>query len=272
MTIAAERFCLNRKVAPSLNIASFFKLVNSLGLQKVELRNDLPGGNITDNLSHPQVRELAERYGIEIISINSISFFNQPGKTFNRLTEQLLSEARDIGAKALVMCPLNNGTPVSLNETVTALRDLADLFASYGISGLVEPLGFQQSSLRSVAQAQHLIRDAGVPFKLLIDTFHQHIYPEADAEFPQIDINQVGLVHLSGVDVAGPRETLSGREHIMLTPADRLQTCQQVKRLESRGYKGIYSFEPFAPELADWDEEKIRQEIENSIRLIQQSS
>ncbi|EOS95106.1 myo-inositol catabolism protein IolI [Erwinia tracheiphila PSU-1] len=33
MTIAAERFCINRKIAPSLSIEAFFKLVNSVGLR-----------------------------------------------------------------------------------------------------------------------------------------------------------------------------------------------------------------------------------------------
>ena len=56
MTIAQHRFCINRKIAPSLNIESFFRLVHSLGLNKVELRNDLPGGKVTDDLSARQVR------------------------------------------------------------------------------------------------------------------------------------------------------------------------------------------------------------------------
>ncbi|MCX8958183.1 inosose isomerase [Erwinia psidii] len=271
MTIAAERFCVNRKIAPSLSIEAFFKLVSSTGLHRVELRNDLPGGSVTDNLSHQQVRALAQRYQIDIVTINAVYPFNRHSEEVRTLTEQLLREAKDVGASALVMCPLNDGSPVSQEETIDALRDLAPLFAACGISGLVEPLGFPQSSLRSAAQAQHLIRDAGVPFKLLIDTFHHHLYPEADAEFPQVDIANIGLVHLSGVEDARAREKLTDDERIMLTPADRLFTCQQVKHLESRGYKGIYAFEPFAPELAEWDEARIRDEIQNSIRLIQQS-
>ena len=60
MAIALQRFCLNRKIAPSLSIEAFFRpLVNSLGLNKVELRNDFPTGKVTDDLSHQQVRELA---------------------------------------------------------------------------------------------------------------------------------------------------------------------------------------------------------------------
>ena len=183
--------------------------------------------------------------------------------------DEVLKEAQAIGAASLVLCPLNDGTAVAPQETLAAMRDLAPLFTQYGIQGLVEPLGFPQSSLRSAAQAQALIRDAQVPFKLLIDTFHHHLYPQAEAEFSQIDVTQIGLVHLSGVDDTRPREQLTDDERIMLTPQDRLLTCQQVRHLEARGYRGDYAFEPFSPQLASWREEDIRREIEQSIALIQ---
>jgi 2-keto-myo-inositol isomerase len=72
MAIAMQRFCINRKIAPALSIEAFFRLVNRLGLNKVELRNDLPSGKVTDDLSHQQVRELAARYHIEILTINAV--------------------------------------------------------------------------------------------------------------------------------------------------------------------------------------------------------
>lgn len=125
MTIAAERFCVNRKIAPSLSIEAFFKLVSSTGLHRVELRNDLPGGSVTDNLSHQQVRALAQRYQIDIVMINAVYPFNRHSEEVRTLTEQLLREAKDVGASALVMCPLNDGSPVSQEETIDALRDLA---------------------------------------------------------------------------------------------------------------------------------------------------
>ncbi|MCP6503225.1 inosose isomerase, partial [Klebsiella pneumoniae] len=76
-------------------------------------------------------------------------------------TRALLKDARATGAKALVLCPLNDGTVISQQQTVDALKTLAPLFSEYGIAGLVEPLGFPQSSLRSAALAQQLIKQAG---------------------------------------------------------------------------------------------------------------
>ena len=112
MAIALQRFCLNRKIAPSLSIEAFFRLVNSLGLNKVELRNDLPTGKVTDDLSHQQVRELADRYHIEILTINAVYPFNRRTEQVRGLAESLLQEARAIGAKSLVLCPLNDGSEV----------------------------------------------------------------------------------------------------------------------------------------------------------------
>ncbi len=54
-----------------------------------------------------------------------------------------------------MLCPLNDGSEVPASETLGALRDLAPLFAFYGIHGLVEPLGFRKARcvLRSGADA-----------------------------------------------------------------------------------------------------------------------
>ena len=65
------------------------------------------------------------------------------------------------GAKSLVLCPLNDGSEVAGGETPEVRCDLSRrCFALYGGAGLVEPLGFPQSSLRSAAQAQTPSRDA----------------------------------------------------------------------------------------------------------------
>ena len=76
MRINRERFCLNRIIYPSLDLDHFFKLTRDIGLSSVELRNDLPGGQIIDNLSTKQVRALANKYQIRILTINTVQKFN----------------------------------------------------------------------------------------------------------------------------------------------------------------------------------------------------
>ncbi|KAB8312443.1 inosose isomerase [Erwinia endophytica] len=270
MAIDPTRFCINRKIAPNLSIDAFFQLVHSLGLNKVELRNDMRGGKVTDNHATAEVRSLTKRLGLEIITINALYPFNLPDDALMARAEGLLKDAQTIGAKALVMCPLNDGTPVTADATLAAMKKLAPLFERYGIEGLVEPLGFPASSLRSAVQTQALIRDACVPFRLVLDTFHHHLYEQAEAEFAQnIDINGIGLVHLSGVEDTRPTEQLTDEERIMLSDADVLRSVAQVRRLEKMGYRGIYSFEPFSSVMEGWSATQIEREIRQSINLLQ---
>ncbi len=264
--ISNDRICVNRKIAPNLSIERFFALVEQLGLNKVEIRNDLPSGSVTDNLGGEKVRALAAQHAFTIETINAVYPFNQLTDEVLKKTRGLLQDARETGAKALVLCPLNDGTPISQQQTVAALQTLAPLFAEYGIAGLVEPLGFPQSSLRSAALAQQLIKDAGVPFKIVLDTFHHHLYEGAENDFAGgVDVNNIGLVHLSGVTDARPTEQLTDEERIMLSADDLLKSKQQVQRLEEMGYRGIYAFEPFSSVMDSWSEDDIAREIRTSI-------
>ncbi len=56
MNIEKTRFCINRKIAPGLSIEAFFRLVKRLEFNKVELRNDMLSGSVTDDLNYNQVR------------------------------------------------------------------------------------------------------------------------------------------------------------------------------------------------------------------------
>ena len=66
--IKRTRFSLNRIIYPKLKLEDFFKFAKDLDLNKIELRNDLPGGEVTDGYSHEQFKELSKKYGIEILT------------------------------------------------------------------------------------------------------------------------------------------------------------------------------------------------------------
>ena len=277
MTIAPDRFCINRKIAPNLDLEPFFSLVKRCGLSKVELRNDMPSGKVTDNLSNDQLNALAAKYGIEIITINALGRFNllddQAGLLKN--AEALLSQAQAIHSQALVLCPHcsaddRRSEEQKKTDTLTALKLLAPLFKQYGVQGYVEPLGFGISSLRSSLLTQSLIRDSGAPYKIVLDTFHHYLSDVAQPEFDaQIQIEGIGLVHLSGVEDARDKSVLSDEERIMLSDWDRLESKKQVQTLERLGYTGIYAFEPFSSQLDSWTEADIEREIRQSIALLQ---
>ncbi|WP_129543447.1 TIM barrel protein [Serratia sp. 1D1416] len=277
MTIALDRFCINRKIAPNLDLERFFHLVKKCGLSKVELRNDMPSGKVTDNLSDAQLNALAAEYGIDIVTINALGMFNLPddAAALQQRAEALLRQAQAIRSRALVLCPHcsaddSRSERQKRDDTLAALKLLAPLFQRYGVQGYVEPLGFGISSLRSSLLTQALIRDSGAPYKIVLDTFHHYLSDVAQADFDaQIQVAQIGLVHLSGVEDPRARETLSDEERVMLSDGDRLESRRQVQNLERLGYTGIYAFEPFSSQLDGWSEADIEREIRRSIALLQ---
>ncbi|ENG6108391.1 TIM barrel protein [Serratia liquefaciens] len=277
MTIAPDRFCINRKIAPNLDLEQFFSLVKKCGLNKVELRNDMPSGKVTDNLSNDQLNALAEKYGIEIVTINALGMFNllDDQAALLKNAEALLSQAQAIRSKALVLCPHcsagdNRSEEQKKTDTLAALKLLAPLFRQYGVQGYVEPLGFGISSLRSSLLTQSLIRDSGAPYKIVLDTFHHYLSDVTQPEFDaQIQIDGIGLVHLSGVEDLRAKNALSDEERIMLSDKDRLESKKQVQDLERLGYTGIYAFEPFSSQLDSWTAADIEREIRQSIALLQ---
>ncbi|UAN57207.1 TIM barrel protein [Serratia sp. JSRIV004] len=277
MAIALARFCINRKIAPNLTLENFFRLVKRCGLNKVELRNDMSGGKVSDNLSNEQLNALAKEFGIEIVTINALGMFNllEDQAALLKNAEALLIQAKAIHSKAVVMCPHCNASDrrsesQKREDTLAALRLLAPLFKQYGVEGYVEPLGFGISSLRSSLLAQAIIRDSGAPYKIVLDTFHHYLSDVAQPEFDaQIRVEQIGLVHLSGVEDPLVKGALSDEQRIMLSDKDRLASVAQVQNLERLGYRGIYAFEPFSSQLNTWTEGDIEREIRHSIALLQ---
>ena len=63
-------YALNHMVAPRKTFAELVELATALGLDQVEIRNDLPGVAITDGTPPALIREQAEAVGVKILSIN----------------------------------------------------------------------------------------------------------------------------------------------------------------------------------------------------------
>jgi 2-keto-myo-inositol isomerase len=241
------RFALNHMTVPSMPVDRFFQLARRLGIGSVEIRNDLDGTAILDGTGAGEVRQLAKDLGLEIISINALQRFNDwsPARAEEALA--LIDYAQASGAKALVLVPVNDGSGQEDGRRQDNLRQalvqLRAMLEEAGIVGLVEPLGFEICSLRSKKEAAEAITDVGgSAFRLVHDTFHNHLAGERDI-FPAL----TGLVHISGVsdpDVAVPDMRDSHR--VLVDAADRLGNLGQIRELLSSGYKGRFSFEPFA--------------------------
>lgn len=198
--MTALPFALNHMAAPALPVDAFFSLAKSLGISMVEIRNDLAGNAIADGTPPEEVKALAEKHGLTIVSINALQRFNEWNEQRADEARELISYARDCGAKALVLVPVNDGSgkedgvrQSNLRQALGALKPMLD---AAGITGLVEPLGFEACSLCSKAEAAEAIRAVSGErsFRLVHDTFHHHLAGE-DQFFPDL----TGLVHISGV-------------------------------------------------------------------------
>lgn len=257
-------FAINHMVAPNLSPREFFQLAKSLGLSHVEIRNDLDGNAILNGMPAAEVRALAEQAGVRIATINALQRFNEWSPAREKEAIELADYARDVGAMALVLVPVNDGSGQNDGERQanlrTALKALKPILEQRGLIGFVEPLGFEICSLRSKREAAEAIEAVGGQdrFKLVHDTFHHHLAGEPDL-FPAL----TGLVHISGVtdpDIAV--SDMRDPHRVLVDADDRLGNLQQMRDLIEQGYEGLFSFEPFAREV---------QELENPSEAISAS-
>ncbi|CAM3386764.1 xylose isomerase [Pseudomonas floridensis] len=243
------RFALNRMVAPHLPLTGFLDLAVRLGSDAIEIRNDLKGVETEDGSPAHQVREQCAAKGVQVLSINALYPFDVWNEERRVQATQLAQYARDCGAQGLVLCPLNDrADPRNSARRAaglrTALTALGPILREHGLLGFIEPLGFEECSLRLKRQAVEAIRNVGGldVFRLVHDTFHHHLAGEVEL-FPEL----TGLVHISGVeDAEAPLNSIRDGHRVLVGEADILGNAAQIGRLLGGGYRGYLSFEPFA--------------------------
>lgn len=239
------RFAINHISAPQLPLADFFAMCRRLGVSEVEIRNDIP--DVLGSMTPQAVRAEAEAQGITILSINALYPFNLWSGDLPDRARRMADYAAESGARALVMCPLNDGSKVPHSAVVEALDAIKPILVDRGLTGLVEPLGFPISSLRTKAEALSAMTESdedGV-FRLMHDTFHHHLAGET-LFYP----HRTGLVHISGLtDPAVAVEDMLDAHRVLVDGDDRLDNLGQIRALLAGGYDGPFSFEPFAAEV-----------------------
>ncbi|WP_436116635.1 TIM barrel protein [Phyllobacterium sp. LjRoot231] len=252
-TISHPVFAINHIAAPKMTPAEFFQLAKSLGLSDVEIRNDLNDNAIIDGTPAAEVRAAAAEAGVRIATINALQRFNEWTPEREREAIELADYARDVGASALVLVPVNDGSGQTDGERQanlrTALTALKPILEQRGLMGFVEPLGFEICSLRSKREAVEAIEAVGGHgrFKLVHDTFHHHLAGE-----PELFPAMTGLVHISGVtDPDVSVSDMRDPHRVLVDADDRLGNIGQMRALLDQGYAGPFSFEPFAPEVQD---------------------
>lgn len=267
MSTQKIKFALNHILAPKLDTSSFCSLATSVGIDAVELRNDIGQHSIKTASDAQVARQAADHQGIKILSINALQQFNHWTADRAEEAREMIEQVVICGGDYLVMCPVNLASYQIDAETgkqrlLESLENLKPLLDDAGIKGLIEPLGFPISSLRTKQAATDSVNtlNGWQTFGLLQDSFHHYLANEQQS-FP----NKTNLVHISGVnDDSTPREELQDSQRVMVGPDDVMDNAGQMSELLQAGYAGYFSFEPFARSVGESDDHEslIRQSIQ----------
>lgn len=243
-------FAINHMTTPGLDHRALFRLARRLGCIGVELRNDL-ARPLFDGEAAEAVGAEAREQGLRIVGLSQVYPFNSWSDAVYTEVETLIAQARACGAETISLIPRNDGTGTGADERRASLRRaLAEILPMLGAAdmvALVEPLGFEMSSLRSKAETVEVIEALGGAgrFKLVHDTFHHHLAGGGPI-FPE----HTGIVHVSGVGDRDPTVSEMRDAHrILVDGRDRLGNLAQIAELRAAGYAGPISFEAFSPEI-----------------------
>lgn len=237
------QFALNHMTVPHCTPAELAALAQQIGCTGVELRNDL-SDRLFDGQDPGSVGETFRQAGLAVHALAEIYGFNNPQALDDAKPEAFLDAAASCGAEAVVLIPQMGGS-VPVNGLRAGLERLAPELNKRGLIGLVEALGFAESTLRQKSDAVAAIEKLGLTgqIKLVHDTFHHFL-----AGGP-LYAEHTGIVHISGVTDASLKPSEFRDAHRGLVDAqDRLGNTDQIQALRTAGYAGPISFEAFAPE------------------------
>lgn len=220
-----------------------------LGCIGVEFRNDLPtplfSGEPPDEVSGA-----AREHGLRIVGLSQVYPFNSWSDGIREEVASLITAAKSCGAETISLIPRNDGTQKGSGERQAnlrmALREIRPMLEEAGMTALVEPLGFERSSLRSKAEAIEAIEAVASRDQFLIvhDTFH-HFLGGGGELFPE----WTGIIHISGVvDQSLKPNEMEDEHRVLVDDRDRLGNIDQIAGLLAGGYRGPLSFECFSPE------------------------
>lgn len=246
------RFALNRTCAPGLPLAEFITLATVVGVQAVEIRNDVAGREFADGTPAAEVKARLDAVGLAVASVNALQRFNDWSPDRAGEAEAIIAYAAALGAPGVVLCPVHNEdhgwTEAEAERNLrNGLRQLRPILQGHGITGYVEPLGMKGSTLKRQAMAVAAVDDIDGwdAFQLCHDTFQ--FFRCGDTQlFP----DRIGLAHVSGIartDLAPGALTEPDRGLIFL--GDRVGNIAQLRALAGAGYAGFVSMEPFSPEV-----------------------
>ena len=248
--MSAIRFSINRTCSPLMTLAQFVTLAQAVGVEAIEVRNDIAGREFANGMDAASLRAVLSDAGLKLASINALQRFND--WTGSRAEEalQLIRYAAMLGAPGIVMCPVIEAdygwSEAELEVKLRhSLRMLRPMFLDHGVIGFVEPLGMKGSTMKLQETAAAAVSDIDGwnAFQICHDTFQ--FYRCGDTRmFPE----RIGLVHISGITRGDlPPHELTEPDRGFVSAGDRAGNVEQLRKLIAGGYQGYISIEPFDP-------------------------
>ena len=235
---------LNQKTARHHDFAAFLDLAQSLGCVGVEARNDL-GRPLFDGIDPNIAGRMARDRGLRLLGLSEIYPFNDWSDARAAQVQALVAAAHASGAETISLIPRVDGRDTDPATAGRVLHDvmtcIAPLLDGTRIIALIEPIGFQTSSLRYKADLVTELQDHphGARFAVLHDTFQHALAGETE-----IFAAQTRLVHVSGIAdaEAGLTDGDDSRRSV-IGQRDCCDSVDQIVALRRAGYDGPISFE-----------------------------
>ncbi|MFT4171305.1 MAG: sugar phosphate isomerase/epimerase [Rhodocyclaceae bacterium] len=145
--------------------------------------------------------------------------------------------------------PFIGNWPDTFDNCVRILSRLADLAAPYGVKLCFELVGFERSSVRTVAQANEIVTAVGrddVGF--VFDSYNLFLYDEEEsfARMRDVDPKKIFAIHINNADdVPAP---LRGQDKRRFCDSGVMDLGHFLRHVKATGYQGMVSIETFRPE------------------------
>ena len=238
---------INQIVMKNSSFDEFITFTKKLNIQNIEIRNDIKTNLVREN--EPQkIKDICDNHSIKILTINALQKFNIWNEQRKNELIELCSFANKASIWAIVLVPLNDGSFPKEEDQISLLRsslkNISEILNDFNIMGLVEPLGFTQSTLRKKSIAIKVIEEIkSTNIKLLHDTFHHKLADENNFYF-----DKTGLVHISGVSDYYRKSELTDDYRTIIEKNDLIENINQIENFLNSGYNEFFSFEPFSEE------------------------
>lgn len=251
---------LNQKTLKPLTFEAFLDAAQALGCVGVEPRDDL-GRPFFDGITPERAGQMAYARGLRLLGVSEVYGFNVWDDARAAQIAALIDVAEASGAETFSLIPTVDCRPTRPLREV--MRDLRAMVAGKRVVPLIEPIGFETSSLRGKAELVEAIEAVGGPFKLVHDTF-QHCIAGERAIFAE----HTAMVHISGISAPDVVLDATQDAHRVLVDAqDRCGNIAQIRAFLEAGYQGAFSFECTEPAL--WDMPDLVDQIGQSFTYIE---